>query len=115
MCIRDRDYVVQFDKTSQAGTAYTVPNAGGDTSNSATADLTDSDAVPADATSNLAAVAFTAAVTGTNSGDAGTADNPGIDAGLVTFNLVLAKTLTTAGPYYPGLTVTYTILSLIHI
>jgi len=102
-------YVIEFDKSSQPGASYTTPNAAGVTSNSATADLTDSDAAPADATTNLAKVSFTSQATGSNLGDATKADNPGIDAGLVMFNLTLTKVLTTAGPFTPGMTVTYTL------
>jgi uncharacterized repeat protein (TIGR01451 family) len=102
-------YVIGFDKSSQPGASYTTPNAGGVTSNSATADLTDSDPVPADATTNVATVSFTSQATGSNLAAATKADNPGIDAGLVKFNLVLEKALTTAGPFYPGKSVSFTV------
>jgi uncharacterized repeat protein (TIGR01451 family)/LPXTG-motif cell wall-anchored protein len=107
-------YVIGFDistATSPAGATafFTLPNAGGVTSNSATADLTDSDAVPATATAQQAMVSFTSQGTGNNLGAADVADNPGIDAGIVVYNLKLAKTLDTAAPYYPGQTVTYTL------
>ena len=103
-------YVIEFDKSSQPGASYTTPNAGGVTSNSATADVTDSDAVVTDATKpDLARVSFTSQAAGSNLGDATKADNPGIDAGLVKFNLTLTKTLVTAGPFVPGQTVSYTL------
>jgi uncharacterized repeat protein (TIGR01451 family) len=102
-------YEIGFDKSSQAGASYTKPNAGGVTTNSKTGDLTDSDAVPADATTNIAKVSFTSEATGSNSSAAGQADNPGIDAGLVKYNLVLSKKLNTPGPFTPGMTVTYTL------
>ena len=102
-------YVVEFDKSSQAGASYTTANAGGNTSNSKTTDLSDSDAAPADATTNTARVSFTSEATGSNLAAAGKADNPGIDAGLVKFNLVVSKVLSTDGPFYPGKTVTYTL------
>ena len=100
-------YTVEFVRSSTTdttGAAFTTVDASGDTSNSPTADLSDSDA---DVTTGK--VTFTTTDTGSNSGDPGAADNPGIDAGLVKYNLTLAKTLTTAGPYYPGMTVTYTV------
>ena len=50
---------------------------------------------------------FTAPLTGTNS--ATRPDEPTIDAGLVRYNLRLAKTLVGAGPYQGGQTVTYTL------
>ncbi|MEI2648650.1 MAG: SdrD B-like domain-containing protein [Dermatophilaceae bacterium] len=102
-------YEIGFDKSSQAGASYTKPNAGGVTTNSKTGDLTDSDAVPADATTNIAKVSFTSEATGSNSSAAGQADNPGIDAGLVKFNLVLEKTLSTPGPFFPGKSVTFSL------
>ena len=62
-------------------------------------------------------MAFTTTATGSNLASSVTAgvkaDNPGIDAGIVRYNLVLDKALTSSGPYYEGGTVTY--LSLIHI
>jgi uncharacterized repeat protein (TIGR01451 family)/fimbrial isopeptide formation D2 family protein len=107
-------YVIGFDistATSPAGAAafFTTPNAGSDTSNNATADVKDSDAVPATPTAQQAMVSFTSQATGANAGGANVADNPGIDAGIVVYNLRLAKALTTAGPFVPGQTVTYTL------
>ncbi len=98
-------YTIVFVK----GTAetFTTQNATGDTSNSPTADLADSDA---DTTTG--AVTFTTTATGANapSSAAGTlADNPGIDAGVVSYNLTLAKAITSPGPNYEGGTVTYTL------
>ena len=107
-------YVIGFDistTTSPAGATafFTVPNAGSDTSNSATTDTKDSDTVPATPTAQQATVSFTSQATGSNAGGADVADNPGIDAGIVVYNLRLAKALTTAGPFLPGQTVTYTL------
>ncbi len=107
-------YVIGFDistATSPAGATafFTTPNAGSDTSNSATADVKDSDTVPATPTAQRATVSFTSQATGANAGGANVADNPGIDAGIVVYNLRLAKALTTAGPFVPGQTVTYTL------
>ena len=70
------DYIVEFVKPAE--TIYTIANAGSDISNSATTDVTDSDADEV-----TGRVAFTAATTGANSAVPGQADNPGIDAGLV--------------------------------
>ena len=104
-------YVIGFDKSSQPGASYTKPNAGtpSDTSNSKTTDVKDSDAVPADATATIAKVSFTSEASGLNLATADKADNPGIDAGLVKFNLVLEKALTTASPFFPGKGVTFTL------
>jgi uncharacterized repeat protein (TIGR01451 family)/LPXTG-motif cell wall-anchored protein len=109
-------YSIGFDvsSVSVAGTTYpsavyTTPNAGSVTSNSATADVTDSDAVPASPTAQTATVAFTSQATGNNAGGANVADNPGVDAGIVVYNLRLTKTLTTQAPFVPGQTVTYTL------
>jgi uncharacterized repeat protein (TIGR01451 family) len=82
----------------------TTKDAGGDASNNATSDLTDSDA----GTDGL--VTFTTPANGTNSIAATTADNPGIDLGLVSqINLVLAKTIVTTGPVRNGAELTYTL------
>ncbi|MFZ2164869.1 MAG: SdrD B-like domain-containing protein, partial [Propionibacteriaceae bacterium] len=99
-------YTIKF--VTAAGETFTTQNASGDTSNSATTDLTDSDANPADGT-----VTFTSPATGMNGASTSStlifADNPGIDAGIVKYNLTLTKTLTTAGPFAPGMTVSYTL------
>ena len=95
-------YVIRFVKVDTE--SFTKTNAGDDATNSPTADLTDSDAAQADGT-----VSFTTTATGVNSGDPMKADNPGIDAGVVTYNLVLDKAITSSGPYYEGGTATYTI------
>lgn len=107
-------YVIGFDistatKPAGATAFFTTPNSGGVTSNSATGDVNDSDTVPATPTAQQATVAFTSQATGNNAGGAGVADNPGIDAGIVVYNLRLTKALTTAGPFVPGQTVTYTL------
>ncbi len=97
-------YTIVFVKA--ADESFTTQNAAGVTSNSATADLTDSDA---DRTTG--AVTFTTTAAGSNlaSVTSAAADNPGIDAGIVKYNLRLAKELKTAGPFVPGQTVTYTL------
>ena len=46
---------------------------------------------------------------GDNSLEPTKADDPTIDAGLVKYNLTLAKKLDTASPWYPGQTVTFTL------
>ncbi len=97
-------YTVIFKK--QADETFTTQNAGGVTSNSPTADLTDSDA-----NVSTGEVTFTTTATGNNqpstSATSALADNPGVDAGIVRYNLTLTKVLKTAGPYVPGMTVTY--------
>ena len=102
-------YTVEFVKSSTsdprvAGASFTTKDAGGVTTNSATGDLTDSDAYP-----TTGRVTFTSPASGANAGAANKADNPGIDAGLVLINLTLAKALDTAGPFVPGQTVTFTL------
>ena len=67
-------YQVKFDTPAQF--TPTVSNALGDTSNSATADLTDSDPIKG-------VVAFTAPATGDNKPGAAVTDNPGLDAGFI--------------------------------
>lgn len=99
-------YVIKFVK--KADETFTTTNAGGTATNSPTGDITDSDAARADGT-----VAFTTTATGSNLASSVTAgvkaDNPGIDAGVVRYNLVLDKALTSSGPYYEGGTVTYSL------
>lgn len=97
------EYTVEFVLPN--GTAFTTQNApigGGDASNSPTTDLTDSDADPA-----TGLVTFTTPVSGNNLGTPNQADNHGIDAGLVRYNLQLAKTLLTSTAVYPGDTVQF--------
>ncbi|MBK6954496.1 MAG: carboxypeptidase regulatory-like domain-containing protein [Actinomycetales bacterium] len=67
-------YQVKFDTPTQY--VATTSNVSGDTSNSATADLTDSDPI-------AGVVTFTAPVTGDNKAGADVTDNPGLDAGFV--------------------------------
>ena len=67
-------YQVKFDTPAQY--VATTSNVSGDTSNSATADLTDSDPI-------AGVVTFTAPVTGDNKAGAEVTDNPGLDAGFV--------------------------------
>ena len=95
-------YTVQF--VVPTGSTVTTKDAGGDSSNSPTADLTDSDA----AADGL--VPFVTTATGANNVAATKADNPGIDLGLVTqINLTLAKTIGTAGPVRNGAELAYTL------
>jgi uncharacterized repeat protein (TIGR01451 family) len=95
-------YTVKF--IAPEGATFTTQNATGATDNSPSTDLTDSDANPADGT-----VTFTTPATGSNLGGANKADNPGIDAGLVKYNLKLTKTRTTTDVVYKGDTVTFTL------
>jgi fimbrial isopeptide formation D2 family protein/uncharacterized repeat protein (TIGR01451 family) len=101
-------YTITF--TPPEGSMLTTANAGGDTSNDLRGDLNDSDADQA-----TGSVSFTTPATGTNLGDpaagqAGQADNPGLDAGLLTaINLRLKKAVTSSGSYLPGSPVTFTL------
>ena len=52
----------------------------------------------------------TTPASGANSGTPGLADSAGIDASIVRYDLALAMSLDTAGPYLPGQTVTYTLV-----
>ena len=54
-------------------------------------------------------IAFTAPASGSNATGANVTDNPTLDGGLVKYNLVLAKSLDTAGPFVPGQDVTFTL------
>ena len=90
------EYSIEFVKP--AGMTFTTTDADGVTSNSATADLTDSDA------STTGSVTFTTPTSGSNLTEAGKADNPGLDAGFIKYNLKLAKAVTSSGPYYLGAT-----------
>ncbi len=95
-------YTVQFVVPRAA--TVTTKDAGSDSSNSPTSDLVDSDAGPD------GLVSFVTPATGRNNVAATTADNPGIDLGLVTtINLTLAKTIGTAGPVREGADLTYTL------
>lgn len=88
----------------QGSDSFTTRDASGVSTN-APSDTADSDVDPVTGT-----VTFTTTTTGTNSGAAGLEDNPGIDAGVVRYDLALTKTLVTPAPYIPGQTVTYTLL-----
>ena len=90
--VADAKYTVEFVKP--AGTALTTQNSG--------ADATDSDA---DLVTGK--VSVTAPASGSNVGAAEKADDPTIDAGLVKYNLTLAKSVTSSGPYFEGSTVTF--------
>ena len=95
-------YTVQF--VVPGGSTVTTKDAGGDSSNSPTADVTDSDA----AADGL--VPFTTTANGQNSVQPTKADNPGIDLGLVTqINLTLAKAIQTQGPVRRDAELTYTL------
>lgn len=85
------EYRVEFVKPD--GTLFTSSNTGADASDS------DPDAA--------GVVNVTAPASGTNSGAPNQADDPTIDAGLVKYNLVLAKSRTSTGPVYKGSTVTF--------
>ena len=88
--------------TPPSGYAFTTRNAGGDASNDPT-DATDSDA------DERGEISFTAPAAGANQTGPNLTDNPGLDAGLVQYNLQLTKTLTAPGPFYPGSTVTFSL------
>ncbi len=95
-------YTVKF--VPPTGMTVTTKDAGGDASNDAASDLTDSDA-GADGL-----VTFTTPANGANSVVAPEADNPGIDLGLVSqINLVLVKNIVTRGPVRNGAELTYTL------
>lgn len=95
-------YTVQF--VVPAGSTVTTKAAAGDSSNSPTSDISDSDA-GADGL-----VAFTTTANGQNSVEPGKADDPGIDLGLVTqINLTLVKTIQRQGPVRNGAELTYTL------
>lgn len=96
------EYTIKFIKPD--GTTFTTVNSTLVTSNSPTGDLADSDAAPA-----TGEVTFTTTATGSNSGDADQADNHGLDAGLVKYNLKLAKSLVTSTTVYKGSTVEFTL------
>ncbi len=87
-----QNYAVVF--TAPFGAALTTQNAG-------PLDADDSDPA-ADGK-----VTFTAPATGANLTAPKSADLPTIDAGFVKLNLMLTKSVTSAGPYYGGSNVTY--------
>jgi len=87
-------YSVQF--VTAAGESFTTQNASGSTT------VNDSNPV---VTTGLAAV--TTPADGQNRTGDGLADDPTIDAGVVKYNLVLTKALTSSGPVYAGSTVTF--------
>ena len=86
-------YAIEF--VAPTGTSFTSVNSGSDLE-------LDSDAEP-----TTGMVTFQAPAAGSNS--ATTPDDETIDAGLVNYNLTLAKVLTTTGVIYPGDTVTFTL------
>ena len=89
------DYTVQFVKPGD--TSFTTRNVTG-------SDDVDSDASLVDGT-----VSVKTPSGGSNLTGPGLADDPSIDAGLVKYNLVLAKSLDTAGPWVAGQTVSFTL------
>ena len=96
-----QNYTLYF--TPPTGSTWTLQNASNDSTNNPATDKTDSDVNPADGT-----IAFTAPTTGSNgSGAPDKTDNPTLDGGLVKYNLTLAKSLVTTGPFVPGQDVTY--------
>jgi fimbrial isopeptide formation D2 family protein/uncharacterized repeat protein (TIGR01451 family) len=101
----DEQYTIEFIRPH--GAVFTVANSGGDTSNSPSADVNDSDA-PADGDA-MGRVTFTTGSDGLNRDGHGQADNPGIDAGFIAYNLRLAKTLETTGLVRLGQTVEFTL------
>ena len=91
-------YVVEFVKPSGTTfTTQTVTTAGATTANDSNPDTTTGRAT------------VTTPASGSNLADPGKADDPTIDAGLVKYNLTLAKTLTTTGTINPGQDVTFTL------
>ncbi len=88
------------------GAAYTLTFTG-PTGYSLTVAKTGAAATDSDPNAGTGVAAFTAPATGTNS--LTTPDLPTLDAGFVSVDLSLAKAVTSAGPYYAGSTVTYTL------
>ena len=84
------------------GAMWTVKDAEGNA-----ADTKDSDVVQDAAQGNRGTIEFTAATEGRNELGAGKADDPSLDGGLVRYNLVLSKSLTTTGTVHPGDVVTF--------
>lgn len=89
-------YTLQF--VAPDGFTWTSADAGGA---GATADLGDSDV------SAGGLVGVTTPLTGTNASTAGAADDPSLDAGLVGYNLTLAKGLVTSSAVHMGDTVEF--------
>ena len=100
--VAGQNYILKF--TAPDGSTWTTQNASNDTSNDPATDKTDSDVNPANGQ-----IAFTAPASGSNATGANGTDNPTLDGGLVKYNLVLAKSLDTAGPFVPGQDVTFTL------
>jgi fimbrial isopeptide formation D2 family protein/uncharacterized repeat protein (TIGR01451 family)/LPXTG-motif cell wall-anchored protein len=100
--VAGQNYILKF--TAPDGSTWTTQNASNDTSNDPATDKTDSDVNPANGQ-----IAFTAPASGSNATGANVTDNPTLDGGLVKYNLVLAKSLDTAGPFVPGQDVTFTL------
>lgn len=90
-------YVVEFGRPAGEAVAFTEQDAGGDGGDS-------------DADRTTGRVAVTTPAQGANSGEPERADDPTIDAGYVQLNLVIAKELTTAGPFTAGQSVTFALM-----
>ena len=89
------DFIVEFVKPT--GSSFTTQTTG----------ATASDSNPAIDT-GYAPVKTPAS--GSNKTEPGQTDDPTIDAGLVKYNLTLSKSLDTAGPFFVGKDVTYTLI-----
>lgn len=100
--VAGQNYILKF--TAPDGSTWTTQNASNDTSNDPATDKTDSDVNPANGQ-----IAFTAPASGSNATGASVTDNPTLDGGLVKYNLTLAKSLDTAGPFVQGQDVTFTL------
>ncbi|RRD48992.1 SdrD B-like domain-containing protein [Arachnia propionica] len=79
------------------GAMWTTGDAGGNASNDK-----DSDVVQDPARGNAGTIDFTAPAAGRNELGADRADDPSLDGGLLQYNLVLTKSLTTTGTVRPG-------------
>lgn len=101
--VSGQQYTIEF--VQPANMIFTGQDAGTIKTNSRTGDVNDSDADPA-----TGKVVFTAEATGSNLGDAThLADNPGIDAGFLRYDLTIDKVLQTTGKIRLGDDVTYTL------
>ena len=100
--VAGQNYILKF--TAPDGSTWTTQNASNDTSIVPATDKTDLAVNPANGQ-----IAFTAPASGSNATGANGTDNPTLDGGLVKYNLVLAKSLDTAGPFVPGQDVTFTL------
>ena len=90
-----RDYVIEFVKPD--GTAFTTQNTG------------EGDAVDSDADVTTGRVSITAPASGSNRTEPGEADDPTIDAGLVSYDLTITKERLGDEKVLSGATVTFTL------